>query len=146
MANRSEGSTEIEAAPAEIMAVITDYEAYPEWAGVQEAEILERDAKGRPNQVRMRVSQMGFEARYVLTYTYAPKDRGLSWTTVEASGVLKDIQGEYVLEPLDDGGTAVTYRLETELSIAIPGFLRKQGEKQAINTALGGLKKRVEGG
>jgi ribosome-associated toxin RatA of RatAB toxin-antitoxin module len=144
MAERSEGSTEIEATPAEVLEVITDFEAYPEWAGVQESEVVETDAKGRATQVRMRVSQMGFEANYTLAYTYKPKGAGLEWTTVEASGVLKDLAGEYVLEPAGDGRTTVTYRLEMELGISLPGFLRRQGEKQVINTALGGLKKRVE--
>ena len=73
-------------------------------------------------------------------------DGGVSWTTVEASGAVKDIEGEYVLGPADDETTEVTYRLTLELGISLPGFMRRQAEKQVINTALGGLKKRVETG
>src|SRR5438105_3666666 len=103
MAERSEGSTEIDAAAGEVMEVISDIDAYPEWAGVQEAEVLKEDSRGRPKEVRMRVSQMGFEANYTLSYTYRPRDGGVSWTTVEASGILRDLSGEYALEPLGDG-------------------------------------------
>src|SRR5437016_1422835 len=99
MAERTEGASEIEATPAEVMAVITDFDHYPLWAGVKSATVRARDAEGRPVEVAMEVSQMGFEAAYTLAYTYAPADRGVSWATVEASGVLKDVAGEYSLEP-----------------------------------------------
>ena len=145
MAEETEGSIEIAASPAAVMEAITDFESYPEWAGVKSAEVKKRDAKGRPAEVAMQVSQMGFEAKYTLAYTYVPKDAGVSWTTKEASGAVKDITGEYALEPAG-AGTNVTYRLTLELGISLPGFLRKTAEKTVINTALGGLKKRVEGG
>jgi carbon monoxide dehydrogenase subunit G len=144
MAEETEGSIEIAASPAEVMAAILDFESYPEWAGVTSAEVTKRDAEGRPDEVAMQVSQMGFEATYTLAYTYAAQDGGVAWTTREASGAIKDITGEYALEPAGDG-TNVTYRLSLELGISLPGFLRKTAEKTVINMALGGLKKRVEG-
>jgi carbon monoxide dehydrogenase subunit G len=144
MADTTEGSTEIDASPAEVLAVITDFDAYPEWAGVQSAEVRARDGDGRPSEVAMKVSQMGVDAAYTLSYTYAPGDAGVSWTTTEASGAVKDVTGEYALEPVG-AGTKVTYRLALELGIPLPGLLKRQAQKQVINTALGGLKKRVEG-
>jgi len=143
VAERTEGTTDIKAKPAGVMAAITDFDSYPQWAGVKEATVLKRDSKDRPTEVAMAVSQMGFDARYTLAYKYSAKDTGISWTTKEAEGVVKDIQGEYVLEPTDDG-TKVTYRLNLELNISLPGFLRKTAEKTVITTALDGLKKRVE--
>jgi ribosome-associated toxin RatA of RatAB toxin-antitoxin module len=145
MAERTEGSITISASPEEIMSVISDFDAYPEWAGIKKAEVLKKDSRGRPKEVAMEFSQMGFDAKYTLAYAYAPEGTGLSWTTKEASGAVKDIAGEYVLQP-DGHETTVTYRLTLELGISLPGFLRRQAEKTAINTALGGLKKQVEGG
>jgi carbon monoxide dehydrogenase subunit G len=144
MADRTEGSTDIAATPAEVMAVITDYEAYPEWAtGVKVARILERDGKGRATSVAFEISQSGVGAKYTLAYTYAGRGRRLSWTTVEASGVVKDVEGEYVLESAD-GGTRVTYRTTVDLAIPMMGFMKRQAEKMIISTALDGLKARVE--
>ena len=143
MAERTEGTTEISATPAEVMAVITDFDSYPQWAGVKSAQVIKKDSKGRPAEVAMAISQMGFDAKYTLAYKYAAKDGGLSWTTKEASGAVKDVQGEYVLEA-GGKGTKVTYRLNLELGISLPGFLRKTAEKTVISTALDGLKKRVE--
>jgi ribosome-associated toxin RatA of RatAB toxin-antitoxin module len=144
MAERTEASVTIEAAPAAVMQVINDYDAYPEWAGVKTAEVLSEYEDGTPAEVKMSVSQMGFEATYTLEYEYYENDGGVSWTTLEASGAVKDIQGEYVLEPVDGDGTEVTYRLTLELGVSLPGFLKRQAEKQVVSTALGGLKKRVE--
>jgi carbon monoxide dehydrogenase subunit G len=144
MAERTEGSITIDASPADVMRVISDYDAYPEWAGVKTAEVLTDYEDGSPAEVKMSVSQMGFDATYTLEYEYYEDGGGVSWTTAEASGAVKDIQGEYVLEPADGGGTRVTYRLQLELGVSLPGFLKRQAEKQVVNTALGGLKKRVE--
>jgi carbon monoxide dehydrogenase subunit G len=143
MAERTEGSTEINASPGDVMEVLKDFESYPEWAGIKKVEVKKKDSKGTPKEVYMEVSQMGMEAKYTLSYTYAAKDGGMSWTTSEASGALKDLQGEYVLEE-DGDGTKVTYKMAIEPAVKIPGFLKRQIEKQVVNTALGGLKKRVE--
>ena len=143
MAERTEGTTEINASPEDVMEVLTDFDAYPDWAGIKKVEIKKKDSKGTPKEVYMEVSQMGMEAKYTLSYTYAAKNGGMSWTTMEASGALKDLQGEYVLEPSGDS-TKVTYQMSIEPAVRIPGFIKRQIEKQVVNTALGGLKKRVE--
>jgi ribosome-associated toxin RatA of RatAB toxin-antitoxin module len=146
MAEQTQGTTEIEASPSEIMETIADFDAYPDWVdGIKRAEVRERGDDGRPTEVAFEFSAMGFSATYTLRYEYQADDRGVSWTTLEASGAVKDVQGEYVLDPLN-GDTEVTYRLAVELGVPVPGFLKRQGDKKAIKTALQGLKKRVEGG
>jgi carbon monoxide dehydrogenase subunit G len=146
MAERTSGDIQIAASPAEVMAVITDYEAYPQWAiGVKKTEVTKRDAKGRPAEVAFEVSQMGVSASYTLAYRYKAADRGVSWSTRSASGAVKDIAGEYVLEP-SGTGTKVTYRISIETAIPMIGFVKRQAERAIIGTALGGLKKRVESG
>jgi carbon monoxide dehydrogenase subunit G len=144
MAEQTEGSTEIDAEPGEIMKVIADFETYPEWVdGIKSAEVRERDDDGRATQVAYEFSAMGFSATYTLRYEYEDDDRGVGWTTEEASGAVKDITGSYDLEPLN-GDTKVTYRLAVELGVPVPGFLKRRADRTAINTALEGLKKRVE--
>lgn len=145
MADQTEGTIEIDADPAAIMEVIADYERYPEWSDVESTEVKERGADGRATEVAFKVSMMGVSAAYTLSYDYKPENAGVSWTTKEAEGAVKDIQGEYVLEPLD-GSTKVTYRVSVELGIPVMGFLKRQGEKMVIKNALNGLKKRVEEG
>ncbi len=145
MAEQTEGTIEINATPEEVMEVITDFDAYPTWAqGIKRAEVKKKDTQGRPKEVWMEASSMGIGAKYTLTYTYRAKNGGLSWKSKDAQGAVKSIDGEYTLEPAGDDTTKVRYRTSMELGIKVPGFMKKQGERMIIDTALKGLKKRVE--
>ncbi|MFB3738846.1 MAG: SRPBCC family protein [Candidatus Velamenicoccus archaeovorus] len=145
MGEHAEGSIVVEASPAEVMDVITDYEAYPEWADVKSARVLQRTEGGLATEVafEVEVPVLG-RASYTLAYRYAPGDAGLSWVTKEARGAVSNISGEYLLDELDGGQTRVTYRLNVELGVLLPGFVRTQGAKRVIENALEGLKRRVE--
>lgn len=141
----TEATITIEADPAEVMGAIADFEAYPEWSDVRRVEILERDRHGRGTEVAFEVGMMGITGSYTLSYKYRPGSSGVSWTTLGAEGSVKDIRGEYVLEDAD-GKTRVTYRLAVELAIPVPRFMRKRGTRRVVDTALLGLKRRVEEG
>jgi ribosome-associated toxin RatA of RatAB toxin-antitoxin module len=143
MGEHAAGDTEVYATPAEVMAVVADFEAYPEWvASLEEVEVLARDRRGRGTRVAFRLGTPWGEQAYTLAYTYQARDAGMSWTYVE--GTLEDLSGSYALEPADDGATRVTYQLEVELGIPVPGFLMRQAAKQIVRSALGDLKRRVE--
>jgi carbon monoxide dehydrogenase subunit G len=142
----AEGSIVVDAPLEDVMEVLEDYEAYPEWADVNSVDVRQRGAGGRATEVAFEVDVpvLG-KAAYTLAYQYAAGDTGLSWITKEARGAVRDIRGEYLLNELDDG-TQVTYRLAVELGVLVPGFLRTQGAKRVIENALEKLKRRVEMG
>jgi len=143
MAEHAEGTTEVFATPSEVMAVVADFDAYPEWVGnLEEVEVLARDRRGRGSRVAFRLGTPWGEQAYTLAYRYQPRDAGMSWTYVE--GTLEDLAGSYTLEPTDDGTTRVTYRLEVDLGMPLPGLVRRQAAKQIVRSALGDLKRRVE--
>ena len=142
MADKTEGSIDINADPKAIMAVIEDYEAYPEWAGqVKKVEIRSRDGD-RAKHVYYEVAQGPMKADYLLEYTYKPNDGGVSWVFIEGHG-MRDLQGDYTLEPKGDK-THVVYKAKVDITIPMLGFIKRQMEKLVIDTALKGLKKRVE--
>jgi len=142
----AEGAIVIAAPLEDVMEVIEDYERYPEWAEVRSVEVRERGEGGRPNLVSFEVDVpvLG-KASYTLRYQYAPGDTGLSWTSVEAHGAVRQIRGEYLLDDLGDE-TRVTYRLAVELGALVPGFIRTEGANRVIDNALERLKRRVEMG
>jgi ribosome-associated toxin RatA of RatAB toxin-antitoxin module len=147
MAERAEGTKTIGASAADIMEVLTDFEAYPDWTDVKKAEVTKSDKQGRASEVWYEVSQFGITAKYTLAYRYSAGDGGMTWTTTSVEeGPIRDIQGEYVLEELAEDETEVTYRMSLELRTKLPGILMKRGEKMIIKNALDGLKKRVEQG
>jgi len=144
MADKTEGSISIDADPATIMGVITDFEAYPQWSsGVKKVEIREVGPDGRALKVYLEVSAapLPLNPKYTLQYEY-DGDTSVSWRMIEGSQI-KSLEGEYVLEPMGET-TKVTYRAAADLGVPMLGFMKRQGEKVVIDTALKGLKKRVE--
>ena len=143
MAEHAEGTTEVFATPDEVMAVVADFEAYPEWVGsLEEVEVLARDRRGRGTRVAFRLRTPVGDQAYTLTYRYQPKDAGVTWTYVE--GTLDDLAGSYELEPAAQGTTRVTYRLQVALGAPLPGLVKRQAAKQIVRSALADLKRRVE--
>lgn len=145
MADKTQGSIEINAEPAAVMDEIADFESYPDWSGeIKKVEVRERDEQKRGKHVYYEVAQGPLKADYVLEYTYKPDDGGVSWTLVEGHNI-KRLDGEYSLEP-SAKGTKVTYRMTVETPIPMIGFMKRQIEKRIVDVALKGLKKRVESG
>jgi ribosome-associated toxin RatA of RatAB toxin-antitoxin module len=143
MPEHAEGSIDVDATPKEIMAVVADFESYPDWVGnMEDVEVLERDGRGRGSVVAFRLRTPVMSAEYTLEYKYAPRAGGVSWTYRE--GTLDDLSGAYDLEPLDPVTTRVTYRLDVELGMPLPGLLKRQAAKQIVRSALNDLKRRVE--
>ncbi len=124
------------------MAVIADFPAYPEWAqGMKSADVLETGADGRGDKVHFVLEASPIKDAYTLSYVW-DGDKSVTWTLVEGK-MLKAMEGAYVLRP-SGAGTEVTYRLAVDLSIPMIGLLKRKAEKVIIDTALKGLKKRVE--
>lgn len=142
MAEQTTSSIVIDATPAEVMAVISDFPAYPEWAqGMKKVEVVEEGADGHAEKVHFELEAAPIKDSYTLGYDWHG-DSAVRWNLVEGK-MLKDMQGAYELRP-SGTGTEVTYRLAVELSIPMIGMLRRKAEKVIIDTALKGLKKRVE--
>jgi hypothetical protein len=142
MAEQTTSSIVISADPASVMAVISDFASYPVWAqGVKRAEPLP-GAAARPEQVYFELDASPIKDAYTLRYDWVG-DQSVSWTLVEGR-MLKAMDGAYVLEQRGDGSTEVTYRLAVDIAIPMIGMLKRKAEKVIIDTALKGLKKRVE--
>ncbi|HEY0645698.1 MAG TPA: SRPBCC family protein [Nocardioides sp.] len=142
MAEQTTSSIVIDADPAAIMAVISDFDAYPVWAqGVKKADVVEQGGDGRPERVFFELDASPIKDSYTLAYDWHGDD-SVTWTLVEGK-MLKAMDGAYELAPRGDG-TEVTYRLAVDISIPMIGMLKRKAEKVIIDTALKGLKKRVE--
>jgi uncharacterized membrane protein len=132
-------------APAEALYdVAADIGSYPEWAtGVKEVEVLETTVDGRVERARFVIEGFVKEIEYVLRYTH-DRPHALTWVAESDSKDVKSLEGSYTFNAVD-GATEVVYALTVEPNFVIPGFLRRQAEKQIVTTALRGLRKRVTG-
>jgi ribosome-associated toxin RatA of RatAB toxin-antitoxin module len=143
MADATSSSITIAASPERVMEVIADFPAYPEWAEqVKSVEVLDSDAGGRAEQVRFTMDAGPIKDSYTLDYTWAPDGRSVSWTLVKGQ-IQRAQNGSYVLSGSPEQ-TTVTYALAVDLNIPMIGMLRRKAEKVIIDTALKGLKRRVE--
>lgn len=132
----------IDAPAARVMDVIADFPAYPEWVqGMRRVEVLESGADGRARSVHFELEATPIKDAYTLAYEWTGDTR-VDWHLVEGK-MLKGLVGAYELREAGEG-TEVTYHLSVEISVPMIGMLRRKAEKVIIDTALKGLKKRVE--
>ncbi|MEU8894344.1 SRPBCC family protein [Nocardia sp. NPDC048505] len=145
MVDRTERSILVDAPAERVMAVIADLESYPEWvSAAKSVEVLEKGGDGRARTARFVLDAGVVKDTYVLTYTWRPDNRAVSWQLI--SGELQKAQdGTYELRDIPEGGTEVIYRLTVDLNIPMIGMFKRKAEKVITDTALKELKKRVEG-
>jgi ribosome-associated toxin RatA of RatAB toxin-antitoxin module len=142
MAEQSTQSITVDAPAAEVMAVIADFPAYPQWVSAAKVvEVLETGEDGRARQVHFVIDAGAIRDDYVLDYTW-DDDRKVSWTLVRGQ-MMKRQEGSYTL--VESGAsTEVTYAITIDLSVPMLGMIKRKAEKVILDTALKELKKRVE--
>jgi ribosome-associated toxin RatA of RatAB toxin-antitoxin module len=133
----------VAAPPQRCFDVATDYERYPEWArDVKHIDVLDRDDAGRGQHVEFRVAGLGRSIHYVLEYDYSESPGAFSWRLIKGD-VLRRLDGRYGFEPEGDA-TRVTYDLVVDISIPMPGLIKRRAAGMIMGTALRELKKEVE--
>jgi hypothetical protein len=143
MAEQTTSSIVVNADPADVMQVIADFDAYPAWAqGVKKADVVQDGSDGRAKQVYFELDASPIKDQYTLEYDWNG-DKSVRWWLVQGK-MLKGMDGAYELDGRGTGTTEVTYRLAVDISIPMIGMLKRKAEKVIIDTALKGLKKRVE--
>ena len=143
MAEQTTSSIVIDAPPAAVMAVIADFPAYPEWAqGMKKAEWSGEGARRPRRAGLLRARRRPIKDAYTLAYDWHGDARspGTSsrarcsrrWTAPTCCATAA------TAPPRSPTGSPSTSR------IPMIGMLKRKAEKVIIDTALKGLKKRVE--
>lgn len=142
MAEQTTSSIVVSAPAEQVMDVIADFPAYPKWAqGMKEVVVVTDGPDGRAKEVHFELEAAPIKDSYTLGYEW-DGNNAVRWRLVEGK-MLKALQGAYELKSVP-AGTEVTYRLTVEVAIPMIGLLRRKAEKVIIDSALKGLKKRVE--
>ena len=128
--------------------VAIDFESYPEWVrDVKEVHTIERDPEGRGKRVEYRAAALGKSIRYTLDYDWSEAPRAFTWTLVEGE-MLRALDGRYEFAPDDASGragTLVTYDLRIDLSLPMPGMVKRRAGALIVHNALQELKRAAEG-
>ena len=109
---------------------------------MKSTEVLSEYEDGRAGEVAFVLDAAPIKDEYTLAYDW-DGDAQVTWSLVQAK-MLKAMEGAYILDPRDDDSTEVTYQLKVDLAIPMIGMLKRKGERVIIDTALKGLKRRVE--
>ena len=142
MAEGTIQSIEIAADAATIFAIAADVSDYPNWAqGVRTVDVIEEDDQGRPAKATFTIDGMMKPITYTLVYEY-DEPESISWEAEPGSDI-KEMKGSYQFKDIDSG-TEVVYALRVELGFTLPGFVRRQAERQIVGVALRGLKRQAE--
>jgi uncharacterized membrane protein len=148
MAEHASEHIDIEAPIEQVHATLLAFERYPEWArDLREVEVLDRDEQGRGTRVRFRAAAIGRSASYTLHYDHADAPHRLPWA-LEDGDVVRELDGAYVLQAVDGDPkrTRVTWSLDLELLVPLPGFVKRRIETLIVKAALPELKAHVESG
>ncbi len=145
MADEARESIHIEATPERCYAVAIDFDRYPEWAtDVKVVEILERDDEGRGSRVRYEISALGKTVGYLLAYDYADAPGGFTWK-LEKADILSRLDGAYRFDA-DGAGTEVGYELTIDVTLPLPGFMKRAAAGMIVDNAMKQLKRYIEAG
>jgi hypothetical protein len=92
--------------------------------------------------VRFTIDAGVIKDSYTLGYTWQG-DEQVRWDLVQRGTAISGMSGAY---RLDESGTAtmVTYELAVSLAIPMIGMLKRRAEKTIIDTAMKGLRSRVQ--
>jgi ribosome-associated toxin RatA of RatAB toxin-antitoxin module len=144
MADQATQQMVVGASPQRTWEVLTAFDDYPTWAtDLKSAEIVARE--GRPLVVAFRAAAMGRSTSYKLRYDYAKAPEVLAWRLVEGD-ITRKLDGSYELAPVDGDPdrTQVTYHLEVDLLVPLPGFVKRRAEGRIVTTALRSLRAHLE--
>jgi uncharacterized membrane protein len=144
MAESVKDTIDVKASAQEIFEVATDFAHYPDWnSDIKEVEVKETDDEGRATKVWFKVDARVKTITYTLGYDYSQAPERFSWDLVD--GDVKALSGSYSFDEFDDV-TEVEYETSIDPGFKLPGFLKRQAEKQIVRGALNDLKSRVESG
>ncbi|AMO04098.1 MULTISPECIES: SRPBCC family protein [Mycobacteriaceae] len=136
-------TVEVAAPAATIMAIVADFEAYPQWnEEVTGAWILARYDDGRPSQLRLDTKIQGMEGSYIQA-VYYPADGQIQ--TVMQQGNLFSKQ-EQLFAVVDMGPTSLlTVDMDVEVDMpGVPAMMIKKVVNDALEHLANNLKKRAE--
>ena len=146
MADQTTQQMVVGASPERTWDVLTDFEDYPTWAqDLKSAEIVDLDEEGRPRDVAFRAAAMGRSTSYTLRYDYSKAPQVLAWRLLRGD-ITRKLDGSYELAPVDGDPdrTAITYHLEVDLLVPLPGFVKRRAENRLLATALRQLRSHLE--
>jgi ribosome-associated toxin RatA of RatAB toxin-antitoxin module len=135
-------TVEVGADAASIMAIVADFEAYPQWnKGIKGAWVLARYDDGRPSQLRLDTEVNGMPGTYIQAVYYPGANQ---IQTVMQQGDLFEKQ-EQLFSVVETGRTCLlTVDVDVEPSMPVPAPMVKMLLNNVLDSLAQNLKQRAE--
>jgi ribosome-associated toxin RatA of RatAB toxin-antitoxin module len=135
-------TVEVAADAASILAIVADFEAYPQWnEEVTGVWILHRYDDGRPSQLRLDAKVQGFDGSFIQA-VYYPGPNQIQ--TVMQQGDLFSKQ-EQLFSVVEMGPVALlTVDIDVETTMAVPKMMVKKIAGDTLDYLAANLKARAE--
>ncbi len=135
-------TVEVNADAASIMAIVADFEAYPQWSeGIKGAWVLARYDDGRPSQLRLDTEVNGMPGTYIQAVYYPDANQ---IQTVMQQGDLFAKQ-EQLFSVVETGQTCLlTVDVDVEPTMPVPAPMVKMLLSNVLDGLAQKLKQRAE--
>ena len=135
-------TTEVDANAASIMAIVADFEAYPQWnEGIKGAWVLARYDDGRPSQLRLDTEINGLPGTYIQA-VYYPGANQIQTVMQQGDLFAKQEQLFSVVEAGDK--CLLTVDLDVESTLPVPAPMVKMLMSNVLDALAEKLKQRAE--
>jgi uncharacterized protein YndB with AHSA1/START domain len=140
-------TVEVDAPRERCYEIAADVANAPKWQGtLEEVEVIERDAEGRPGLVYTVSDAMVKKVKSEVRFSYDPPE-GMRWE--QEKGEAKWLTGSWEFEQLGEGRTRATYGLRTDpgrvLGMLLRGPVEGKVKELLTKSAAEGLKSEAEG-
>ncbi len=135
-------TVEVSADAAAIMAIVADFEAYPQWnQEIQGLWVLARYDDGRPSQLRLDADYQGMQATFIQA-VYYPGENQIQTVLQQGDLFTKQDQLFSVVEM--GASSLLTVDLDVETSTPIPAPMVKSLAGNVLDHLAENLKRRAE--
>ena len=135
-------TVEVNADAAAIMAIVADFEAYPQWNGsIKGLWVLARYDDGRPSQLRLDTEVQGLQGTYIQAVYYPGQNQ---IQTVLQQGDLFSKQ-EQLFSVVEIGASSLlTVDIDVETTMPVPAPVLKQLLNNVLDHLAENLKQRAQ--
>ena len=118
-------TVEVDAPAEKIMAIVGDFEAYPQWnPELKGCWILARSNDGRPSQLRLDVEIQG-QSGVFINAVYYPADNQI-YTVLQQGDHFTKQEQRFSVVPLGPDNTLLQVDLEVEVKLPVPAMMVKK--------------------
>lgn len=136
-------TVEVCADAATILAIVMDFEAYPQWnEEVTGIWILHRYEDGRPSQLRLDASYAGYNGSFIQA-VYYPNPTQIR-TVLQQGDLFRKQEQLFSVVELGNGTTLLTVDLDVETEKMMPKMVVKKAAHDTLDYLAANLKRRAE--